>query len=1039
MAERPDHQRSSDEATLVRLASEIAAHTSVDDLLRAVVARVSLLSPFDDVGIALHDRATGLMRLAVITTPLPGALEQSAVTGGELFPIDYGPAGWVWERQERRYDRLDGSESHPTLQALFRAGYRSVRWVPLTTPRARLGTIVFGRRAADHDDDAAADELAQRAAHVVALATEHALQVEALDALRADVSRERDRAHELLATLKERVKELTALHEAARLLEDDRSSSATLMDRLVALLPPAFQFPVVTQACIQYGAHQSQTQHFGQGVARLSSTFATRDGQTGQIVVEYTQVPVTLTAEPFLPEERHLLETLAEMIEAAIDRRIAEQDLKDGEARLLQSAAAATAERDRAELLLEITTAVVSELDLTRLLRTAADLLRRTLRAPFAAVAPWDAERKQLDVSGDDEDGFTPLRADLFGRPASPAGVALAERRATLVGPRADPPVDEATRRALSDAGIEALCCAPMCTQRGMYGVVALGRVSGGAPFDDGDVRLIEQVARQVAVGVENAVAYRRAERYQRDAAAQRDRLRLLLDVNNALVSQIESHSLRLSVLGVVRRVLSHDYAALTIVDDDGRTLRIAAQTWYDARGVIESGLPLPIGGSPAGLAFQQRAVRTFAGTELDAFGADAVAPLRAEGLRVLCSVPLITQRGVLGTLEVARRAASPFTDDEVTLLRDVAAQVAIAVANTLAYQEISALKDRLTDEKLYLEDEITLRHDFTQIIGNSQALRRVLHQVQTVATTDTTVLLLGETGTGKELLARALHDRSRRRAQTFVRINGAAMPTGLIESELFGYEKGAFTGATSAKVGRLELAHRGSLFLDEVGDLPIDVQPKLLRALQEQEFERLGGTRTQKVDVRLVAATNRDLHEMVGRGAFRGDLYYRLSVFPIEVPPLRERTDDIVPLVQHFVRRYAREMNREIDTIPAATMDALQRWHWPGNIRELQNVVERAVILSPGTELHVPRGALEGSGPPRRQPAPATAPLRASAAAATSASALEEGERALILTALRDAGGRIAGPDGAAARLGIKRTTLHSKMRKLGIERPSF
>ena len=303
-----------------------------------------------------------------------------------------------------------------------------------------------------------------------------------------------------------------------------------------------------------------------------------------------------------------------------------------------------------------------------------------------------------------------------------------------------------------------------------------------------------------------------------------------------------------------------------------------------------------------------------------------------------------------------------------------------------------------------------------------------MLDQVRTVGPTDSTVLLLGETGTGKELLARAVHHLSPRAERTLVRVNGAALPTGLVESELFGYEKGAFTGAAATKIGRLELANRGTLFLDEIGDLPLDVQPKLLRALQEHEFERLGSTFVRHVDVRLIAATNRDLAAMVHSGTFRNDLYYRLNVFPIRVPPLRERPDDIPRLVHHFVRKLAREMGRHVDSVPAATMRALQEWHWPGNIRELENVIERAVILSPGKVLNIPPTAFGGA-------ASATAPTTAAASGLT----LRDRERETILRALRDANGVVAGPDGAAARLGVKRTTLQSKMRKLGIERQPF
>jgi formate hydrogenlyase transcriptional activator len=286
-------------------------------------------------------------------------------------------------------------------------------------------------------------------------------------------------------------------------------------------------------------------------------------------------------------------------------------------------------------------------------------------------------------------------------------------------------------------------------------------------------------------------------------------------------------------------------------------------------------------------------------------------------------------------------------------------------------------------------------------------------------------VLLLGETGTGKELLARAIHRLSQRRDRAFIRFNGAALPADLVESELFGYERGAFTGATQAKPGRLELAHRGTFFLDEAGDVPLDVQPKLLRALQEREFERLGSTVTRTVDIRLIAATNRNLEAMVADGAFRSDLFYRLSVFPIDIPPLRERPDDIPPLVHHFVRKFSRAMGRQISSIPRATMDALQRWHWPGNIRELQNVIERAVILSKGTALQLPTGAIRTS--------------HVASEPRAGGSAFRDSERRVILNALRDSHGVISGPDGAAARLGLKRTTLHSKMQKLGIRRPGF
>jgi formate hydrogenlyase transcriptional activator len=388
------------------------------------------------------------------------------------------------------------------------------------------------------------------------------------------------------------------------------------------------------------------------------------------------------------------------------------------------------------------------------------------------------------------------------------------------------------------------------------------------------------------------------------------------------------------------------------------------------------------------------------------------------------CGLPLTTVRRRLGVLVFASEQVATYEHADVDFLQRVANQVAIAVENALAFDQIEALKEKLQKEKVYLEEEIRTEHNFEDIVGDNTALRRVLGEVETVAPTDSTVLIRGETGTGKELIARALHHLSKRRERTFIKLNCAAIPTGLLESELFGHEKGAFTGAVSQKVGRFELADGGTLFLDEVGDIPPELQPKLLRVLQEQEFERLGGTKTIKVNVRLVAATNRDLAQMVAAGDFRKDLYYRLDVFPIVLPPLRERRDDIPRLVRHFTHKFARRMGRRIETIPAEAMEALVAYPWPGNIRELENVIERAVILSPGPTLRVPLADLKS----------ATA---AAGAPPSTGATLADAEREHILAALREAHWVLAGPNGAAARLGMKRTTLQSKLKKLGISRP--
>ena len=433
---------------------------------------------------------------------------------------------------------------------------------------------------------------------------------------------------------------------------------------------------------------------------------------------------------------------------------------------------------------------------------------------------------------------------------------------------------------------------------------------------------------------------------------------------------------------------------------------------------MIQDGLLTPVEGTPAGEAFVSRRPAVFSAQDLKQFTTDIAQLLLAEGVQFLCCVPLISRNRVLGTLNVATVYDKEFTSDDIDLLTQVASQFAIAVENALAYQQITELKDTLAEEKLYLEEEIRTEHRFDEIIGDSAALRTVLKQVETVAPTDSTVLILGETGTGKELIARAIHRLSGRRQRTFVKVNCAAIPTGLLESELFGHERGAFTGAIAQKLGRFELAHDGTLFLDEVGDIPLELQSKLLRVLQEREFERLGATRTIRVNVRLVAATNQDLIRMVGEHRFRSDLYYRLNVFPMTMPPLRERAPDIPLLVRYFVQQYAARMNKTITTIPTKSMDMLVRYHWPGNVRELENFIERSVILSQGGVLHVPLAELKVSEFHTALPV----------------STLQDAERDHIVRALRESNWIIGGESGAAARLGMKRTTLNSKMKKLGI-----
>jgi formate hydrogenlyase transcriptional activator len=466
--------------------------------------------------------------------------------------------------------------------------------------------------------------------------------------------------------------------------------------------------------------------------------------------------------------------------------------------------------------------------------------------------------------------------------------------------------------------------------------------------------------------------------------------------------------------------VMQSDGVAIELPDPEDGKLRIYALDFPGSNDVLREGLEPPDASSASAQVFQT-------GQPLIAGVAELANNSIAVALRIksVCHLPLTSRDRVLGVLSVGSWRENAFSDDDVAFLTQFARQVAIAVDNACAYRQISELKDRLAQENLYLEDEIRSELNFKEVVGKSEALRRVLAQVETVAPTDSTVLIYGETGTGKELIARAVHDLSSRGSSAFVKLNCAAIPTGLLESELFGHERGAFTGAIAQRVGRFELAHRGTVFLDEIGEVPLELQPKLLRVLQEREFERLGSTRTLRTDARLIAATNRDLQAMVNDQKFRSDLFYRLNVFPVRVPALRERAGDIPLLVRHFVQQFSRQMNRSIDTIPSETMTKLERYHWPGNIRELQNVIERAVILSTGPVLKVPMDELHflTDAPPASNHTNGN--LRA---------ALDDAERQGIVAALEKANWKVAGPNGAAALLGLHRSTLQSRMQKLGI-----
>jgi len=500
------------------------------------------------------------------------------------------------------------------------------------------------------------------------------------------------------------------------------------------------------------------------------------------------------------------------------------------------------------------------------------------------------------------------------------------------------------------------------------------------------------------------------------------DRLQLLFEVTNQVVSNLQLRDLLRAISGSIRRVMQCDCASLALPNAENKQLQLNVLDFPEGKGFFHEEGVYSIEGSPYGTAFRTMKPLALHDPFTEWLDNPVVQSRVSEGFKSLCFIPLIRRSRAIGTLNLGRLRGDAFTEEDLYFLGQVASQIAIAVENALEYGQVTEAKERLAEQKLYLEDEIRVEQSFEEIIGKSSRLKAVLESVRIVAPADSTVLIQGETGTGKEMIARAIHNLSPRKGQAFVKVNCAAIPSGLLESELFGHERGAFTGAIARKIGRFELAHNGTLFLDEVGDIPVELQPKLLRVLQEQEFERLGSTRTQRIDVRLLAATNANLDQMVAGKEFRRDLYYRLKVFPIDVPPLRERRDDIPLLVRYFANKYARRMGKQIESIPKEAMDALSHYAWPGNIRELQNLMERAALLSSGTSLKVPLAEiLVGSDLHMRG----------------DGNVLKQAEREQIVRALRESNWIVGGAHGAAARLGLKRTSLAYKMQKLRISRP--
>lgn len=682
-------------------------------------------------------------------------------------------------------------------------------------------------------------------------------------------------------------------------------------------------------------------------------------------------------------------------------------------------------ELTRYRALLKISGAVGSQATVDAVLHSLADLLSNVVAFESIALLLFDTSRHRLILRALERGRHDP--GIEIGTEIIYQGTALEralEEQVSVFVPGAQQEIAKTPELAsrIDHGDVNSAYILPVSTTRTKLGALIFG-VKENVEFSPSDLELMRSVAGHVAVALESVLAINSVEAYQRDLARERDRLSLLLEINNHIVTILEINDLFRAASISIRKYFANDFTSFWLFEERSNRLKCVVLDFPGSRGFLgDIGITQVPEEDLDKL--RARAPLVLSGPDIARIPSVVADVLRAESIATVASAPLIGASGPIGIMALGSRKANTFGQADLDLLSQISSQISLALDNALAYGRLTASRDHLEDQRLYLESEISSEYNFEDIVGKSPTFQKVLEQVSIVAPTDSTVLLHGETGTGKELIARAIHNLSSRRERTFVRLNCAAIPSGLLESELFGHEKGAFTGALIQKKGRFELADRGSLFLDEIGDISLELQPKLLRAVQEQEFERLGSAKTIHVDVRMIAATHRDLSEMIREGKFREDLFYRLNVFPIEIPPLRERRQDIPLLVNYFVSKLSRRMRKPIKSIPKQAMETLTNCPWKGNVRELANFIERAVILSHGDELEVPVAELQAAY---------------SCAVSAPASTFFQAERKVIIDALKAASGKIAGKAGAAERLGLNRTTLQNKMKRLGITKSDY
>ena len=1013
--------------TLREIDQALSSHKSMRTLFQVIAACMGKILPFDFAGSWLYDADTQVMRAAALDSRAEEVFRE-----GDATAVGESPFGQLM--LAGRPASINHAElvklPYPSARKLLEHGIKSVCCLPLLSPKGPLGALGLGSRQ-DHAFSPEDVTVLNHAATSMALALENTLTQSALEQQRERLQALLEVSNTLTGSKVDFPQGLPSISGVLQKAVPHDSAFVTVLDQsagtvLVRVLSGAFpagtyengmKIPLEESLSGQLvgevearNLNRTELEKYARGSPRLKQLL-----EQGYLWACF--VPLITSRGTvgflFLGRKDNLAFTTQDL---DFLKRVASEIALSIEAGSTQNAL--VQEKERLQVLHEIDATLLSSLDIQQLLPLVYSSLQRTLPHDDLSIFLHEEDLNGLRdyaMVGELKRKILPPNP-LLGLDDSLTGQTFVEGKIRILSHAELSKVPFLFAQKAVELGVRSVCMVPLRTAKGKLGVLSLISRSDRA-FRAEDVGFLEQVAAALAHALGNAQAHKALR-------LEEERLRVLLKTGASVASNLDIRRVFPSISAHVRHVKQHEFASLLLLEPELGVLRRHAVDFPLAKTTLPPDFTVPLDSSPAGRALKLGRPLIYSRDEISAFGTELTTLILNEGLQSLCCIPLTTSKDSLGTLNFGSTRPNAFQPEDFELFSQIASQVAVAIENERAYREIEQLKNRLAAEKQYLEGEIRTNWNFEEIIGESLALKHVLDLAATVAASNATVLVLGETGTGKELIARAIHRMSRRKDRNFIKLNCAAIPTGLLESELFGHEKGAFTGAIIQKIGRMELADGGTLFLDEVGEIPLELQPKLLRVLQDQEFERLGSTRTIKVDVRLVTATNRDLARSVAEREFRSDLFYRINVFPLVLPSLRERREDIPLLVRYFVRKFAERQERHIETIPKEAMKVLMEWDWPGNVRELENLMERSVILSDGPVLRIPLSELRVAGATTTPEADRT---------------LDATEREHILRVLRETGGVLAGPNGAARRLGLKRTTLQSKMSRLHITRQDY